>query len=125
MDVRGRYRGHVHGCFRWHVRGCVRGRCLGCIREHSRGHRGLPWYAMGAVADIAVEIAVEIAMASAIGLLGVPLLAVAFHGSWCNLSGSPSRARDNLWSVIGRPWKAMDMTVGCRADPCILPRAPP
>ena len=45
------------------------------------GHRGLPWYAMGAAAEIAVESVVEIAMASAMGLHGVPLLAAAFRGS--------------------------------------------
>ena len=45
---------------------------------------------------LAVEIAVEIAMASAIGLHGVPRHTAAFRGSPWNARGSP-------WSIRGSP----------------------
>ena len=83
VGVRGRGRGSCRGCFRgtirgrpralpWtKVRGCFRGRVRGFVRqpfrEFFRGDSGLPWYAVGT--------AVEVAMVSAMGFHGVPLLA--------------------------------------------------
>ena len=70
---------------------------------------------MDIAADLAVEIALEIVMASTMGLRGVPLLAAAFRGSPWNVRGSP-------WSVRGCPWNAVDIAVECRGGPWALPR---
>ena len=72
--------------------------------------------------DLAVEIAVEIAMASAMGLHGVPLLAAAFRGSPWNVRGSPWSVRGSPWSVRGCPWNAVEIAVECHGGPWALPR---
>ena len=64
---------------------------------------GLPW------------LAVEIAVASAMGLHGVLLLAAAFRGSPWNARGSP-------WSVRGCPWNDVEIAVECRGGPWALQR---
>ena len=106
VDVRGRFRGQVRGCFR--------GRCHGCFRERFRGSP-----------QLAVEIAVEIAMASAMGLHGVALLATAFHGSLCGMSvearGRSAVARGVSAVVRGTPWtwpwNAVEVRGHCRGAP--------
>ena len=62
-----------------------------------------------------METAVEMAMASALGLHGVPLVAAAF-------CGSPWKVRGRPWSVRGCPCNAVDMAVECGGDPWTLPR---
>ena len=89
------------------------GVAVGAAVDAAVGDRGLPWYVVGA----ALEIAVEITMASAMGLHGVPLLAAAFSGSPWNVRGSPWKVRDSPWSVRGCPWSAVDMAVECRGGP--------
>ena len=72
---------------------CFRGHCRGCFRC-TAACRGMPW-----------ALAVEIAMASAMGLHGVPRYAAAFRGSPWNARGSPWSVRGSPWSVRGIPWK--------------------
>ena len=79
-------------------------------------------FAVGAAVEIHLDIAVKTAMASAIGLHGVPLLAAAFRGRTWNVRGSPWKVRGSPWSVRGCPWNAVDMAVECRGGPWTLPR---
>ena len=72
--------------------------------------------------DLAVKNVVEIVMASAMGLHGVPLLAVAICGSPWSVRGSPWSVRGSLWSVRGFPWNAVEIAVECRGGPWALPR---
>ena len=107
------------------------GFAVGASMDLFVGDRGLPWYAMGAAVDLAVKIAAEVAMASAMGLHGVPLLATAFRGSPWNVRGSPWNVRGSPWKVHGRevfavvrgtPWTWPRNAVEVRGDCC---RAPP
>ena len=54
--------------------------------------------------DLAVETAVEIAMASAMGLHGVEILAAAFRGSTWNVRGRSAVARGVPPVVRRTPW---------------------
>ena len=73
------------------------------------GDRGLPWYAVGAAVKIpgviavnlAGEIVVEVAIASATGLHGVALHLVEFHGSPWNVRRNPWMIRGCRCSVRG------------------------
>ena len=107
------------------------GFAVGASMDVSVGDRGLPWYAVGAAVDLAVKIAAEVAMASAMGLHGVPLLAAAFRGSPWNVAWKPVKARESPWKVHGggvfavvrgTPWTWPRNTVEIRGDCC---RAPP
>ena len=60
---------------------------------------GLPWYAVVSV----VEIAVEIAMTSAICPYGVPLLAAAFRGSPWSARGRSPQTRGVSAVVVETP----------------------
>ena len=62
-------------------------------------------FVVGAAVEIAMEIAVRIGMASAMGLHGVPLLAAAYRGSSWNVRGSPWNARGSPWKVRSSPWR--------------------
>ena len=64
----------------------------------------------------------EIAVVSAMGLHGVPLLAAAFRGSPWNVRGSPWKVRGSPWSVHDCSWNAVDMAVECREGPWTLTR---
>ena len=89
------------------------GVAVGAAVDAAVGDHGLPRYVGGA----AVEIAVEITMASAMGLHDVPLLAAAFNGSPWSVRGNPWRVRDYPWSVRGCPWSDVDMAVEFRGGP--------
>ena len=67
--------------------------------------------------NLAVEAAVKIAMASAMGLHVGPLLAAAFRGSPWNVRRSPRKVRGGSWSVRGCPWNAVGMAVEYRGGP--------
>ena len=69
---------------------------------------------------LTVDVAVKIAMVSAMSLHGVSLPATAFRGS-------PWNGRGNPWSVRGYPrsvrfpWNAVEIAVECRGGPWALP----
>ena len=81
---------------------------VGVAVDVSVGGRGLPWFAVGA----SINIAVKNAMASATGLQGVQLLAMA-------LRGSPWSVRRSPWNVRRCP---CNMAVACRGGPWTLTR---
>ena len=92
--------------------------------------RGWPRLAVGAAVefsvitvDVAMEIAVACAMASAMGLCDVPLLAAAFCGSLWSFRGSPWKVHGSPWNIRGFPRNAVDMSVKCRGGPWTLPRS--
>ena len=94
-----RYHGNCHGVFHGHLHAVGIAAGLSVVPRTAVVSCGcLPW--------VAVEIAVEIAMASAMGLHGVPLLAAAFRGSPWNVRGSPCSVRGSMWSVRDCPWNA-------------------
>ena len=73
--------------------------------------------------DHAMEIAVEIAMAGAMSLHGVPLLALVILGiSPWNVRGCPWKIRGRPRSFSSCPWNVVDMAVECRGDPWTLPQ---
>ena len=63
------------------------------------------------------EIAVEIAMASAMGRHGIPRHAAAVRGSPWHARGSPWRVRGSPWRVRGSSWKSVEIAVECRGGP--------
>ena len=69
----------------------------------------------GCLLWLAVEIAVKMAMASTMGLYGIPLLAAAFRRSPWSVRGSP-------WSVRGCPLNGVEIAVECRGGQWALPQ---
>ena len=119
MDVRGRSRGQSVGVSVGVPVDVFVSVVLGASVDVSMDDCGFVAGAAGEIAgeiaeDLAVEIDTEIAMASAMGLHGVPLLAAAFRGS-------PWKVRGSSWSVRGYPWNAVDTAAECRGVPWILP----
>ena len=90
--------------------------------DPSVGDRG---FIVGVAMENAVEIAVEITMASVMGLHCVPLLVAAFRGGPWNVSGIPWRFNNSQWSVRGYTWNAVDIAVGCHGGARTLPRYSP
>ena len=141
-----RFHGKYHGCGHGACRGSIRGNLRGTNHGNPRNYHGnchvifhghlhavgiavglsvVPRLAVvcrGCLPWVAMEIAVEIAMTSAMGLHGVPLLAAAFRGSPWNIRGSPWSVRGSPWSVRGCPWNAAEVAVECRGGPWALPR---
>ena len=123
-----RFHGKCHGCGHGTCRGSVRGNLRGTSHGNPRKYHGnchgifhghphavgivvglsaVPRPAVvcrGCLTWVAVEIAVEITMASAMGLHGIPLLAAAFRGAHgMSVGGSPWSVRGSPWSVRGSP----------------------
>ena len=125
VDVRGRFGGHVRGYFRRRICGCVRGRCRGCSVNVSVGNRGLPWYAVSAAAENAVEIAVgpavemsvKIAMSSAMALTVFRHMlrhSVEARAMSVKTRGVSAVVRGTQWTW---PWNAVEVRGYCRGAP--------
>ena len=66
--------------------------------------------------EVAANIAAEDAMASVMGLHGVPKLAAAFRGSTRTVPGRLCRACGSLWGGSDFPRNAVDIAVAPRVE---------